>query len=157
MKRFMLLIVVLPLALVFSPGSAFGQAAAESALLNANSATTAAKAGSALGSALSRVNKQLAGQVSEVSHPALGETSPAKQPASAAQESAGRPGTTPASGALITSLDGAASTSCVPTNAPATADKTTVASAQTNCSNQNSAGKPAPQKYKSVITVSFQN
>ena len=157
MKRFMLSIVVLPLALVFSQGSAFGQAAAESALLNANSATTAAKAGSALGSALSRVNKQLAGQVSEVSHPALGVTSPGKQPTSVAQDSAGRPGTTPASGALITSIDGAASTSCVPTNPPpATPDKTTVVSAQTNCGNH-SASKPAPQKYKSVITVSFQN
>jgi hypothetical protein len=156
MKRFMLSIVVLPLALVFSAGSAFGQAAAESALLNANSATTAAKAGSALGSALSRVNKQLAGQVLEVSHPALGETSHAKQPTRAPQDSAGRLGTTPASGALITSIDGAASTSCVPTNPPpARPEKTAVVSAQTNCNH--SASKPALQKYKAEITVSFQN
>lgn len=157
MKRFMLSIVVLPLALVFSPASAFGQAAAESVLLNANSATTAAKAGSALGSALSRVNKQLAGQVSEVSHPALGVTSQAKQPTSAAQDSAGRPGATPASGALITSIDGAVSTSCVPANPPpATPDKTAVVSAPTKCSNH-SGSQPAPQKYKSVMTVSFPN
>jgi len=157
MKRFMLSITVLPWALVFSPGSAFGQAAAESVLLNANSATTAAKAGSALGSALSRVNKQLAGQVSEVSHPALGVTSQAKQPVRAAQDSAERPGTTPASGALITSIDGAASTGCVPANPPpATPDKAAVVSAQTNCNNH-SASQPAPQRYKSVVTISFPN
>src|SRR5260370_589360 len=152
MKIFMLSIVILPLALVFSPGSSFGQAAAESVLLNANSATTAAKAGSALGSALSRVNKQLAGQVSEVSHPALGATSPAKQPTSAARDSAGRPDATPASGALITSIDGAVSTGCVPGNPPpATPDQTAVVSAQTNCSNHSASPPAAPQKYKSVI------
>src|SRR6266567_43570 len=71
MTRLILSITTIALAYTFSPASAPAQAAAESVLLNANSAAATAKAGTALGSALNRATKQLAGQVQEVTHPAL--------------------------------------------------------------------------------------
>jgi hypothetical protein len=158
MNRFILSIMIVTLALAFSRTSVFAQAAAESVLLNANSATATAKAGSALGSVLNHVNQQLGGQVQQVTHPALGATSQGSKPASTGPDrgSAIRSGTGPAAGNLITSIDGAASTSCVPTTPPsATSDKAATQSTQANCGN-NSSSKPTP-KYKSVMTVSFPN
>ncbi len=69
MNRCILVGMILTLAIAFARPSAFAQAAAESVLLNANSATATVKAGSALGSALNRVNKQLAGRVSQQTSP----------------------------------------------------------------------------------------
>jgi len=156
MKRFVLSFMVLSLAMAFSRTSAFAQAAAESVLLNANSAATTAKAGSALGSALNRVNRQLGGQVQEVTHPALGATSPGEpRPGQTPiKDTMVRPGTTPAPGNLITSINGAVATNCVPTTPPSsTSDKTPVVPAA-DCT-KSSTSRPETQKYKSVVTVSF--
>jgi hypothetical protein len=150
MKRFVLSIMVLSLALAFSRTPAFAQAAAESVLLNANSAATTAKAGSALGSALNRVNRQLGGQVQEVTHPEVGMTSQ-RAPQSAQTN---RALVTPATGNLITSINGAASPSCVSSVPPSTSDKTSALPAPTNCTS-NSSREPETQRYKSVVTVSF--
>jgi len=159
MKRFVLSVMLLSLALAFSRTSAQAQAAAESALLNAHSAATTAKAGSALGSVLNHVNQQLGGEVQQVTHPALGATSP-REPRSGQtpiKDTMVRPGTTPAPGNLITSINGAEATNCVPTTPPSsTSDKTPVVPAPADCI-KSSTSKPETQKYKSVVTVSFPN
>ena len=148
------------LVLVVLRASAFGQAAAESVLLNSGSAATTVKAGSALNSALNQGSKQLAGRVQrQVVPPAPGKMSQvgARQVStSPVKGTVVRADTTPAQGAMITSIQGAV-TSCAPTHeTPSTpGSKTAAESAQTNCSGQDSASKPAPQKYKSVITLSF--
>jgi hypothetical protein len=158
MNRRILLGMIFTLALVVLQASAFGQAAAESVLLNSGSAAATAKAGSALGSALNRGSKQLAGRVPQpVAQPAPGKTSPGTaRPASTSplQGTAVREGTTPAQGPVISSIQGA-----VPSRAPLSqrastpVNKTAAGSAQTKP--QDSASKPAPQKYKSEITLSF--
>ncbi len=48
---------------LLSPPAAFSQAAAESVLLNGNSATATAKAGTALGNALNKTSDNLAGRI----------------------------------------------------------------------------------------------
>jgi len=162
MNRRILLGMTFTLALAVLHASAFGQAAAESVLLNSGAASATVKAGSALSSATNQASKQLAGRVQQqVSHPALGKTSPGgSQPVSTSpvKGTAVPSGTTPAQGPVIASIQGGgASTvpSCAPANQtpPASGSKTAAGSAQTNC--QDSAIKPAPQKYKSVITLSF--
>ncbi len=154
MTRLILSMMVSALALAFPWTDAFAQAAAESVLLNGHSAATTVKAGTALGSALSQVNKQLGGQVQEVIHPALGAISPLKpQPIPTVPEN-GLAGTVPAQGALITSIKGSVS-NCAPNSLPPSApDKTTVPSEQKNCT-VIPAREAGPQKYKSVMTVSF--
>jgi len=160
MNRRILWGIASTLALAVLPASAFGQAAAESALVKAGSAAVTAKTGSALNSALDRSSKQLAGRVQrQTSQPARGtksqvqarraSTTPA--PATAPPE-----GTPPAQGSMIASIQGA-ETSCAPTapTASAPGSKTAAGPAQTNPSGQECAGKPAPQKHKSVITLSF--
>jgi len=151
----------LTLAFVFARTEALAQAAAESVLLNANSATATVKAGTALGSVLNRANKQLADQVQEVSHPALGRSVPVKSQSVPTPVKGGEASqdTPPPTGALIISIhgsaiNGSANPSCVAMPpSPSTPAKTTP-SANTNCANR-SDSKPAPQKYKSVLTVSF--
>jgi hypothetical protein len=164
MNRRILLAITFTLALVFLRASAFAQAAAESVLLGAGSATATVKAGSALSSALNSAlnqnSKQLAGHVQrQVLQPAPGKMSQAgARPVSTSpvKGAAVRAGTTPAQGALVASIQGAA-TSCAPTKQTASTpgSETAAESAQTNCSGEHSAGKPVPQKYKSVITLSF--
>jgi len=157
MNRCILVGMILTLAIAFARPSAFAQAAAESVLLHANSATATVKAGSALGSALNRVNKQLAGRVSQqTSPPAPGKMSQVGTVSTSPDTGTTvRPGTTPAPGLLITSIKGAV-TSCAPTDPPASVPGQTAAqSAQTNCGGHDSANEPVPQKYKSVMTVSF--
>jgi hypothetical protein len=160
MNRRILLGMIFTLALVVLQASAFGQAAAESVLLNSGSAAATTKAGSALGSALNHGSKQLAGRVpQQVAQPAPGQTSPGTaRPASTSllQGTAVREGTTPSQGPVISSIQGA-----VPSRAPANqrastpGNKTAAGSAQTKPSGPDSARKPAPQKYKSEITLSF--
>jgi hypothetical protein len=140
--------------------SAFGQAAAESVLLNSGSAGATAKAGSALGSALNHGSKQLAGRVpQQVAQPAPGKTSPGTArpvPTTPLQGTAVREGTTPAQGPVISSIQGAApSRASANQTASTPRNKTAAESAQTKRSGQDSASKPAPQKYKSEITLSF--
>jgi hypothetical protein len=169
MNRRILLAMTLTLALVVLRASAFAQAAAESVLLGAGSATATVKAGSALSSALNSAlnqnSKQLAGHVQrQMLQPTPGKMSQAgARPVSMSpvKATAVRAGTTPAQGALIASIQGAvtqdAVTGCAPTKQVASTpgSETAAESAQTNCSGEHSAGQPVPQKYKSVITVSF--
>ena len=144
MKRCILAGMILSLAVAFAPASAFAQAAAESAMLNANSAAATAKAGQALGSALDRANRQLAGRVQRLtSQPASG-----KMPVI---ENKVPTGATLAPGPVVTSIQGTVA-HCAP--AGPRRDQT-AAQSRTNCEGRDSVDKPAPQKYKSVVTVSF--
>ncbi len=150
MKRLMLL--VMTLALTFP---AFAQAAAESVLLNANSAAATVKAGSAMGSAFDQSVKQLAGRVPKpTSQPVPSQTGgrpiiPIKSPAV-------RGGTPPAQGPTIASIQGSPA-SCASSSQPASTpgSKTAAESARTNCGGPDSASHVASQKSKSVITLSF--
>jgi len=148
------------LALAVLQASAFAQAAAESALLNAGSSAATAKAGSALNSALDKGSKQLAGRVQrQMLQPAPRKMSQGRArpvPTSPAKGAAVGEGTTPAQGPVIASIQGAV-TSCAPTDRTASQpeSKTAAESAQTNRSGQDCASKPVPQKYQSVITLSF--
>jgi hypothetical protein len=158
MKSRVLLGVMFTLALTALPASACAQAAAESVLLNGTSSSAAVKAGSQLNSALNQSTKQLAGSVQQI-QPAPGKASPVGvRPVSKSSVKGTVLGaaTTPAQGPVIASIQGAP-THCAPTNQTASTpeSKTAAESAQTNCSGQNSASKPAPQKYKPVITLSL--
>jgi hypothetical protein len=159
MNQRILLRMTFTLALAALPASAFGQAAAESILLHSGSAAATVKAGSAMSSATNQASKRLAGRVAQqVSHPALGRipqagTGPVStSPRPSAAIGAGT--TTAAQGPVIASIQGGAP-SCAPANQtlPASGSKSAAGAAQTNC--QDSATKPAPQKYKSVITLSL--
>ena len=60
---------ILPVTLfviLLAVGAAFPQAAAESVLLNGNSATAAAKAGTVLGNTLNKSSNKIAGQIQTV-------------------------------------------------------------------------------------------
>ena len=160
MNRRILLGMTFALALAALPVSAFAQAAAESVLLNGASAGATAKFGSQLGSALNQSSKQLAGRVQQQIHPAPGKASPAGgRPVSKSpvEGTAVPAGATLAQGPMIASIQGVA-TRCAPTNQTASKaeGKTVAEAAQTNCSGKSSASKSAPQKYKSVITLSLQ-
>jgi len=147
------LALTLVLTLVCIP--TFAQAGAESVLLGAGSSTATVKAGSALNSALNRGSKQLAGRVQRhtvqtvpserMPHSAVGKISTGILKSTA----------TPAHGAVIASIQGAV-ISCAPgrQTASAAGSKTATEPSQTNCSGQ-PASETAPQKYKSVITLSF--
>jgi len=159
MNRRILFGMTFALALVV-PDCAMAQAAAETALVKAGSAAATAKAGSALNSALDRSSKQLAGRVQrQVAQPAPGKTSRVEaRPVSTspAQGTAVGAGTAPAQGPVIASIQGA-ETGCAPRDRTASTpgSKTATESAQTERSGQDCAGKPAPLKNKSVITLSF--
>ncbi len=160
MNRRILMGVTFTVALVVLPASAFAQAAAEAALVKAGTSAATAKAGSALGSTLDKANKQLAGRVQrQVSQPAPGKTSPGRARSVSTSPAKGtvvQEGTTPAQGPVIASIQGGM-TSCTPTPQPASTpeNKTAAEPAQANRSDQDCASKPKPQKYKSVITLSF--
>lgn len=168
MKRFLLLTIFLTLALALSSSSAMAQAAAESVLLNSTSAATTVKAGTSLGSVLNHVTKQLGGQVEQVvTHPATGAIVPGKPQTvpGSPKNNAGAEETIPASGPMITSIRGSENISeklqeksaCPSATPPAsTPDKAAVQSVNTNCATTPN-DKPVPQKYKSVLTISFPN
>ncbi len=130
----------------------FAQAVAESVLLGAGSSTATVKAGSALNSALNRGSKQVAGRVQrQMLQPAppgqkshLGAVTISRHPVKATAA--------PTHGTVISSIQGGV-TSCALASQRASAGTTTEPS-PTNCSGQ-PASEPAPQKYKSVITLSF--
>ncbi len=155
MNRQMLLVMIFALALIFSEATAFAQAAAESALLNAHSATVTVKAGSTLGSALNQSTKELAGRVPQpTSQPAPSQAG--GRPATAVESTAVRDGIVPAQGPMIASIEGSPN-SCATTSQPASTSgsKTAGESAQNNCGAGDSAAHSASQKPKSVITLSF--
>jgi len=153
MNRRMLLVTTL--ALIFPRVSAFAQAAAESALLNANSATVTVKAGSALGSALDQSTKQLAARVPQsTSQPAPSQVLVRRT--IAVKGGAVRDGAAPAQGPMIASIEGS-SNGCAAASQPASTSgsKRAAESAQSNCGGGDSAAHAASQKSKSVITLSF--
>lgn len=156
MDRRILSGITLTLALAVPHSTACAQAAAESVMLNAGSSTATVKAGSKLGSALNRADKQLAERVRQTVQPAPGKTSPGgTQPVSVSpvKDTAVRSGATPPQGSMIASIQGTV-TRCGPTNQTASTqgNKTAAGAPETNCSGQDSASKSA-QKYKSVITL----
>jgi hypothetical protein len=152
--------MILALALTVLPAGALAQAAAESALSNAASSAATSKTGSALNSALNQGTKKIAGRVQQsMSQPARGKQSPGEArrvSTTPVKAPAAREGTSPAEDPVIASIQGAA-TSCAPADRTASTpgSKTAAESEQTNRSGQDCAGKPAPQKNKSVITLSF--
>jgi len=125
------------------------QAVAESVLLGAGSSTATVKAGSALNSALNRGSKQLAGRVQRPAPPGqkshLGAVTISRHPVKATA--------VPTHGTVISSIQGGV-TNCALASQTASAAGSTTATSPTNCSGQ-PASEPAPQKYKSVITLSF--
>jgi len=129
----------------------FAQAVAESVLLGAGSSTATVKAGSALNSALNRGSKQLAGRVQrQMLQPAppgqkshLGAVTISRHPVKASAM--------PTHSTIISSIQGGAINCASQT---ASAAGSTTEPLPTNCSGQ-TASEPAPQKYKSVITLSF--
>jgi hypothetical protein len=156
MNRQMLLVMIFALALTFLDASAFAQAAAESALLNAHSAAVTVKAGSTLGSALNQSTKQLAGHVPQPTSQAA-PSQAGSRPSSAipVKGTAVRSGIA-AQGPMIASIE-SSSNSCVATSQPASTSGSKAAgeSAQSNCGGGDSAAHAASQKSKSVITLSF--
>ena len=144
-------------ALVLAPASACAQAAAESVLLNANSAAAAVKGASALGSALNHATQQLAGTVQHVSPPAAGKTTTAvprpgsTRPLKATAIAAG----TTAPGPMITSINGAVP-NCSPASPPSsTPDHAVTKSAPTGCTVAPASNPSVVQEYKSVVSVTF--
>ena len=131
----------------------FAQAVAESVLLGAGSSTATVKAGSALNSALNRGSKQVAGRVPrQMLQPAppgqkshLGAVTISRHPVKATAA--------PTHGTVISSIQGGV-TGCALASQTASAAGSTTEPSPTNCSGQ-PASEPAPQKYKSVITLSF--
>jgi hypothetical protein len=131
----------------------FAQAVAESVLLGAGSSTATVKAGSALNSAMNRGSKQLAGRVQrqmlQPANPAqkshLGAVTISRYPVKATAA--------PTHGTVISSIQGGV-TSCALASQTASAAGSTTEPSPTNCSGQ-PASEAAPQKYKSVITLSF--
>ena len=131
----------------------FAQAVAESVLLGAGSSTATVKAGSALNSALNRGSKQVAGRVQrQMLQPAppgqkshLGAVTISRHPVKATAA--------PTHGTVISSIQGGV-TGCALASQTASAAGSTTEPSPTNCSGQ-PASEPAPQKYKSVITLSF--
>lgn len=131
----------------------FAQAVAESVLLGAGSSTATVKAGSALNSALNRGSKQLAGRVQRQM---LQPVSPGQKSHSGGVTISRRPvnaTAVPTHGTVISSIQGGV-TSCALASQTASAAGSTTEPSPTNCSGQ-PASEPAPQKYKSVITLSF--
>lgn len=164
MYQRILLGMTFTLAAAVFQASALAQAAAEAALVKAGTATATAKSGAALSSTLNRSSKQLAGRVQQTVQPVAGKTSPAGARPVSATPAKGTPvpeGTTPGQGPVIASIQGGVA-SCASTRPAAStpeskgaAESSAPESGQTNCKGQDAANKPAPQKYQSVITVSF--
>src|SRR6266849_6487240 len=162
MQRRVLLGMTMTLALAALPVTASAQAAAESALTNAHSASSTVGAASALNRALKQSGKQLAGRIQEQTSKSrqggvrLNEQKPELQ----SQASGGRVRADSVPGNVVTSIQGD-DVNCVPgkleTQTPAGAD---VESRQTDCRSKDPSPKTGLQNksknnYKSVITLSF--
>jgi hypothetical protein len=155
MNRRILLGVAFTLALAFPWTSASAQAAAETVLLTGSSATAGVKAGSALGSALSRATSHIAESIPQPGAQSATQRVPqtGTRPGAAISETSTFVAGTPPDGPVIASIQGAAA-SCNPTQPVSTpASKTATEAPPANCPGQASASKPAPQKYRSVITL----
>lgn len=165
MNRRMLLGMAFTLALAFPWASAFAQAAAETVLLTGSSAAAGVKGGSALGSAMSRATSHIAASIPQPGAQSATQITPTgtrqSQSAATPVETSTFIGGTPPDGPVIASIQGAA-TSCVANSQPAstgsqpastTTSKTVPEAAVPNCAGPTSASQPAPQKYRSVITL----
>jgi hypothetical protein len=137
-----------------SVGLVFSQAAAEGAMVHAGSAAATAKAGSALGNALSRATSNLGGQMQAVTQPkaapgriqeipqAKGQTA---QPVSTANSAPG--------GSLITSIHGA-HTNCSAPPAKGTTSEPGSPVARPSSQSMDCTVKPQPStRPKSVINL----
>lgn len=103
--------------LLLAVRAALPQAAAESVLLNGNSATATAKAGTVLGNALNKTSNKIAGQIQAVPQPKI--ATHKAQRATQAQSHPPAPPTAPANGAsMITSVQGGRLTHSSATPAP---------------------------------------
>lgn len=153
--------MTLTLALAVLPASALAQAAAEAALLKAGSSAATVKAGSKLNSVLDKGNKQIGARVQRhMSQPAPRKASQRTAPplpVSPAKDAAAGESTAPGQGLVIASIQGGSVTRCAPTDRKAATPEgdPATASAPASCNGPEPAGKPAPQKYQSVITLSF--
>ena len=91
--------------LLLAVSAAFPQAAAESILLNGNSATAGAKAGSVLGNTLNKTNNRIAGQIQAV--PQSKAVIHTSKPAAQSRGNVHAPTTATGNGAsMITSIQG---------------------------------------------------
>jgi TolA-binding protein len=162
MKRRVLLGMTITLALAALPVTASAQAAAESALTNAHSASSTVGAASALNRALKQSGNQLAGRIQEQTSKSrqsgvrLNEQKPELQ----SQAGGGRVRADSVPGNVVTSIQGA-EVNCAPsrlkTQPPA---GTEVEPRQTDCRSKDPSPNPGSQdksknNYKSVITLSF--
>ena len=159
MSRLVLIGIAVTLVLAMPPASAFGQAAAESVLLNGASSSSALKAGSALNSALNGASKRLAARIPQVSQPSPGEVHhqllPQAHPQTQTTGMKNSAGSVSQPGPMIVSVQGARA-ACAPAavNSAHTGIPDKTESAPANC--QGGSLKPAPQdKYKSTITLSL--
>lgn len=160
MNRRILLGMTFALAFTVLQACAWAQAAAESALANATSSAATSKTGSKLNSALNQGTKKLTERVQQpMSQSARGKQSPRESRpvlATPAKAAAAPEGTSPAQDPVIASIQGA-ETSCGAKDSTASApgSGTAAESPQTSRTGRDCAGKPAPEKNKSVITLSF--
>jgi|SRR5579862_3247297 len=134
---------------------AFGQALAEGAMVHAGAAGATAKAGSALGNALSRTTGQIGQHVQTVTHPVLGSGTVQHVPATNQITSTTNPSSSSsASGSMITSIRGARRT-CATTATGAS----TPANSPPSGSTQQAQGCKAPttsvSQSKSVMNVTL--
>jgi hypothetical protein len=131
----------------------FAQAVAESVLLGAGSSAATVKAGSALNSALNRGSGQLTGRVQR---PMLQPAPPGQKSHLGAVTISRRPvkaTAAPTHSTVISSIQGGVP-SCALAGQTASAAGSTAEPPPTSCGAQ-PASEAAPQKYKSVITLSF--
>ncbi len=168
MDRRVLLFLGMAMTLVLTafPAAAFAQAAAESVLTHAGSATAAVKAGSAMNSALNRSSKQLAGRVQEQMSKSRPGATPrnGQKPEIKAPLSASAVGADSARQITVSIQGGEITCAPAPANPPANLktetpqEKPNTEAKPTNCGSQHPArpqGLQAKDKYKPVITVSF--
>jgi len=154
MRRLVLIGIAVTLVLAMPPASAFGQAAAESVLLNGASSSSALKAGSALNSALNGASKRLAARIPQVSQPSPGEVHQQLLPQAQKMGMKNSAGSVSQPGPMIVSVQGArAACAPAPVNSAPAGNEAKTESAPANC--QSGSLKPAPHdKYKSTITLS---
>ncbi len=129
----------------------FGQALAEGALVHANSAAAAAKAGTALGNALNNATTHIGQRMQTVTqtHVAGGTPQSVRHTTAAAAGSGAQPGTS-SGGSMITSIRGSGRQNCAPAPAAATGK------AAKGTSPQGCAAPATTQtQSKSVVHLSF--
>ncbi len=119
-------LIEITLLVLLAVPAAFSQAAAESILLNSNSATATAKAGTSLGNALNSAGSKLGGQIQNipqsktVTHTSVvvHKTPTASQPQQLAQTKNPPPAKPASGGSMITSVQGGKVTRSAPPTTP---------------------------------------